>query len=458
MRLTLTLHRVAAWRHAWLVVLALLLAASLIARLWDLSAPCARPCRTPGQHTLIFDEAYYVNAARVIDGIEPPPGQPYAGSPTGADPNAEHPQLAKLIIAGFIELFGNDPWGWRTGSVLFGMLALVGMFALVRAAGGSRWLAVGATAVMAADNLVLVHSRIATLDIYALALMLWGGAAYLRRRPLLAGGLLGIAGCMKLVGLLPLASFLLLEAMRLWQARRLTHPRAVLAAVARLAAVGVAASAVLIGGIWLMDLGVPAYDPGTHRFYRGNPIAHLAHMFSFAARLTTHAGAPGVSSSPWQWLLDQKPIPYARTVATTLVNHTVITERVIVFFRGEVNPFIIFLAIPALFAAAAAVIRARREASAARAPDHPHRPPLRRDEVAAVALAWSIGTFVPFVIESDAFHRVTYLFYILVVMPGIYLALAALFARLGAAASIGWAVALGFGFVHQYPIRTLSGH
>ena len=103
------------------------------------------PRNTDSAHGLIFDEAYYVNAARVIDGIHPPAGDPYAGAPLHKDPNAEHPQLAKLIMAGGIELFGDNPWGWRIGSVIFGLLAIVAMYALVRAAGGSPWLAVGAS-------------------------------------------------------------------------------------------------------------------------------------------------------------------------------------------------------------------------------------------------------------------------------------------------------------------------
>ena len=58
-------------------------------------------------------------------------------------------------------------------------------------------MAVGAAALMAADNLLLVHSRIATLDIYAVTAMIWAAVLYLRGRPLLAGVVIGVGACAK---------------------------------------------------------------------------------------------------------------------------------------------------------------------------------------------------------------------------------------------------------------------
>ena len=39
---------------------------------------------------------------------------------------------------------------------------------------------------------------------------------------------------------------------------------------------------VLLLGVWLMDLLVPAYDPGTHITYAGSPFTHIAHMLYYA--------------------------------------------------------------------------------------------------------------------------------------------------------------------------------
>ena len=70
----------------------------------------------------------------------------------------------------------------------------------MRSAGGGRWSALGAATLMACDNLLLVHGRIFTLDIYVVAMMIWGVAFYLQDRPVLAGVVLAIGFCFKLVG------------------------------------------------------------------------------------------------------------------------------------------------------------------------------------------------------------------------------------------------------------------
>src|SRR5438270_525311 len=94
-----------------LALLAVLSVCSFGARIAWIDDPCRAPCTTAGDHTLVFDETYYVNAARVIAGVRPPASAAhYRSAPLGDDPNAEHPQLAKLVMAGAIELFGDGPF------------------------------------------------------------------------------------------------------------------------------------------------------------------------------------------------------------------------------------------------------------------------------------------------------------------------------------------------------------
>lgn len=168
-------------------LLAAVIALSLVARVAFIDEPCHAPCRSVADHAPIFDETYYLGAAHVIAGVAPLHGEQYGGAPPGVDPNSGHPQLAKLVIAASIETFGDGPLAWRLGSILAGTLAILGMFALVRAAGGSDGEAAVAAALMAADNLMIVHGRIGTLDAPALAAMVWSVALYLRGRPVVGG-------------------------------------------------------------------------------------------------------------------------------------------------------------------------------------------------------------------------------------------------------------------------------
>ncbi len=426
-------------------MLAAILAFSLGVRVFDISEPCNSPCKGPASHTLIFDEDYYVNAARVIAGIHPPAGSPYHDAPLHKDPNAEHPQLAKLVMAGGIELFGDNPWGWRIGSVIFGLIAIAAMYALVRAARGSPWLATGAAAVMALDNLALIHSRIATLDIYVLATVLIAATLYISGWALGGGIALGIGCCMKLVAADVVLALVLLELFRVVWARGAPDGIGMLATLRRrsvpLLILLVSAFATLSLGVWVLDALVPAYDPGTHTIYAGNPYPHIGHMLSFAAKLKAVPDATGISSTPWQWLVNEKVINYARVAVNSLAGGKIVASRATFDARGEINPAIIFLAIPALFAAIAAAW-------------------YERDRVAALGAAWCLGTFLPFVIQDVAFDRISYLYYMLLVMPGIYLVTARLFSpsRVPRAATVGWAVALLYSFADLYPLRTLSGH
>jgi dolichyl-phosphate-mannose-protein mannosyltransferase len=399
-----------------LVLLAVLSLTSLVVRAAWLGQPCRAPCRSAADHLLIFDESYYVNAARIIAGVRAPPGGAYATAPLGDDPNAEHPQLAKLAIAGGIELFGDGPLAWRLPSLLLGSLAIVGVFALVRAAGGERWTALGAAALMAADNLLLVHSRIATLDIYVLAAMIWAAVLYLRGRPVAAGLLLGVGACFKLV-----APYLLV-ALAIWE---LLRRRAVSGAAGRswraaagaLAACAAAGAVAFIGLLTLLDRVAPPYDLTAGRAVKPGPLHHLAHMVSYAAKQTSPHGPKGIASYPWQWLVDLKPIVYlninpGRPSAGLAQAHPQ------AHFLGMISPPLLALGVPVVIGMASGLARRSRYT-------------IEPGPVGTLGLAWFLGTFVPFLLLSLIWSRTSYLYYMVIVMPGIYLIVAELIQRVG---------------------------
>ncbi|HSC05088.1 MAG TPA: glycosyltransferase family 39 protein [Solirubrobacteraceae bacterium] len=392
----------------WL--LAGLLLVSVLSRVAWIEQPCHRPCRTPDDHLLVFDEDYYVNAARVIAGIRPPTGAPYANAPLGVDANSEHPQLAKLLIAGGIKLFGDGPLAWRLPSLVLGTVAILGMFALVRAAGGGPWLGLGAAALMACDNLLLVHGRIATLDIYAVTAMIWGAALYLRRRPVWAGVVIGLGTSAKEVAPYVLFALALLELLRWWRSRDGARAR-----LGRLAACVAVWAATFLAALTFMGLIAAPYSPQTGKLVPNGPFGHIAHMLSYAAHQTSPHGPQGIASYPWAWLIDIKTITYLQinparpTAALSEVSPAV-------HFLGAISPPILLLAVPALLLAARAVVRRHVRCE---------------NEVGLVGLAWFLGTWLPFVVASLIASRTSYLYYMVIVMPGIYLVVADLIARIG---------------------------
>ncbi len=400
------------------LALGLLLLASLWCRLVWLTTP---------DKASIFDEVYYVNAARRIDGIAVPHNQSYAGDPAGQDPNSEHPQFAKLVIAGAIELFGDGPFAWRIGSLLFGSLAILGMFALALASGASRWCSLLAATLMACDNLLLVAGRIGTLDIYVVAFMIWAAALYLRGRPITAGVLLGLGATAKLVAPYLLVVVALVELLR--------HRRAGLRAAARALTVFTAvATAVYLSVLAVFDRIAPPYDPQTGQTITAGPFAHTARMLSYAAGQRSANGPKGIASYPWDWLIDLKPINYLEVTVSAGSSRTWT-----VHFLGLISPPMLLFALPALALALRCAWRGGLD-------------------VDAVAVAWFCGTWLPFVALSLLWQRTSYLYYMVIVMPGIYLALARLFSRprMPRWALGGWLALVVAAVVLTYPFLAIG--
>jgi 4-amino-4-deoxy-L-arabinose transferase-like glycosyltransferase len=392
-----------------LALLAVLSVVSLAARVAWLGQPCRAPCATPNDHLLVFDEAYYVNAARVIAGVTPPPGAHYEGAPSGVDPNSEHPQLAKLLIAGSIELFGDGPLAWRLAAIVFGSLAIAGMFVLVRSVGGGSWLALGASALMASDNLLLVHGRIGTLDVFAVTAMIWAAALYMRNRSLAAGAVVGVGACFKLVAPYVLIAFALVELWRGYAARDEIRRR-----VLRFVTCVACAGAVLVALLAVLDGVAQPFDATAGKRIAGGPLTHLSHMVTYAAQQKSPSGPQGIASYPWEWFGDYKPITYLDIEPS---HPTSGFEGVHpqTHFLGMIGPPILALALPGLALAALCLWRATRRSE--------------ESELSILGLAWVLGTYIPFMLLSLFWSRTSYLYYMVIVMPGIYIAVVQLIAR-----------------------------
>ncbi|MGH2871854.1 MAG: glycosyltransferase family 39 protein, partial [Solirubrobacteraceae bacterium] len=386
---------------------------------------------------------YYVAAAQIIAGEPAGPGNIYAGAaPSGADPNAEHPQLGKLLIAGGIELLGNNASGWRVGSVVFGVLSLALLWWLVVSAGGSAWLGLGAAALGAAGNLWLVHARIAVLDVYVVPFMLAAVAFHLRGRPAIAGAMVGIGCCVKefaLYALFVILALELLTAIRAGTWRRGIGRAALAAAVALVSFVTLLSA---------LDSAVPPYhdgravDPGRSGLCADlllwrDGCSHFLFMAGYAEQLR---GERGIAAAPTEFWLDRRVIPYYVTTAVS-PGRSGRRRRTVLDFRGEINRVLLFTAWPALALCLFWGLR-------------------RRDRPALLAVAWALGTWVPPELSYLLADRTTYLYYMVVTMPALYVAVARLLSwrRIPWLLAVVWVAAFLVDAAALYPLRTLSGH
>ena len=377
---------------------------------------------------LIFDEAYYVNAARVMLHLTVPQDGHYADAVPGLDPNTEHPPLGKALIAGSMLVFGDNAFGWRIPSILAGIAVVLLIYGIVRAAGGDRWTGVLAAFLLAFENLVLVHSRIGTLDMLLVAFLMLGAWTMLRGWPLAAGIAIALAALVKVNGVLGLAALVLYELVLLAWARRdgtgdgRRHLRAI-------GLLGVAFLPAFVLGLWALDLAFTSFT---------SPIDHLQHILAFGSSLTRDT-AINQESYPWQWLVNEVPMTYLRTDTQILVNGEVTGSYPIIWFRGAMNPLVIGAA---PFGFAFELWRAITT----------------RDRVGLWAVTWASALYLPLVALALGPHRISYIFYVLPTLPAVVVGIA-LFLRRASLPSVVVATYLGavlLGFILYFPFRSFG--
>jgi hypothetical protein len=173
----------------------------------------------------------------------------------------------------------------------------------------------------------------------------------------------------------------------------------------------------------------------------GGAFGEIGHILSYAAAATSPNGPSGIASYPWGWLVDFKPIVYLNINPAQPVPGLYHVHPA-VHFLGLISPPILLLALPAVALAARATVG---------------RKPVAEFELAALAATWFAGTFLPFVFFSLVLARTSYLYYMLVVMPGMYMAVAWWLPRLWTRRKlIGlWIGAVGVAAAIAYPLTPL---
>jgi 4-amino-4-deoxy-L-arabinose transferase-like glycosyltransferase len=402
-------------------VLGLLLLVALVLRAIWLTVPAKG---------LIFDETYYVNAARVILGW--PATAHYVDSAPGFDPNTEHPALGKLLIAGSMLVLGDTSLAWRLPSVIAGMIALVAVYLIARDTARSAWLPVLVTAIVSFDNLTLVHGRIGTLDMLVLAPMLVGSWLALRKRWILAGVAMGIALLIKITALYAIGAVvlyaLLTDGPDWWRARRIPRLDDLRGPMGFV----VITFSIALGGLTLLDAALSQFP---------SPVDHIARIFTYGANLRapiTVGICPEADSRPWQWLFNECQINYFRSDVTIRSGGEIVAKYATIEFRGALNP-LLASAIPlaALFTGWFAW--------------------RTRDRLALWAITWAAANYVPYLLLAAFTPRIMYIYYALPLIPAVAAATALLLTRAGLPRAVRWGflVAYLLGFAAYFPFRQI---
>ncbi len=247
---------------------------------------------------LIFDEVYYVDAARdyLAYGVEV----------DGAKPEfIVHPPVGKWLIAAGIKVFGDDEFGWRISTAVAGTIAIILIGLIAQRLFRSQFLTIFATFLAAVDGLALVHSRTSLLDNFLTVLILAATYFFIRKNYIATAIFLGLALGTKWSAIYFLVIF---GAVALYRAfthhtgRDLVKPT-----LARIATFGLIPLSIYVTSWagWFIS------DRGWAKDYSTNPIASFIHyhqqMLSFHTGLSEkHTYA----ANPWTWLIQSRPTSF----------------------------------------------------------------------------------------------------------------------------------------------------
>jgi dolichyl-phosphate-mannose--protein O-mannosyl transferase len=252
-------------------------------RLWRLDSPKG----------YIFDEIYYAkNAYSLIS----------SGVELDQEGGAEfvvHPPLGKWLIGIGIKLFGNNEFGWRSSSALFGSASVLLIYLIAKRLFKSEFLALSAALLMALDGLSLVMSRVALLDIFLMFFILLTFYFLLKENYWLSGLAIGLGVSTKWSAafLIPILLLLTLKLKELNLSQILKRAGQFI---------------FLPMAIYLTSwIGWFVSDKGWARNSGSNPISSLwNYHFEMLNFHTNLVEKHSYSANPWSWLVLGRPTSF----------------------------------------------------------------------------------------------------------------------------------------------------
>ena len=346
---------------------------------------------------MIFDEWYYVNVARVILGIPQSLGSnglpPYQNVPVGLDPNHEHPPLAKLLIAASIHLVGDNGYGWRIPSVIFGVFTIIIFYMLLKRVSEYKFIPLLGTFLLSFDNLVFVHSRIATLDIFTVAFMILGIYWYFSGHSYFSAVAMTFSALCKITGVAGVIIILTIHAVKYAERRKSNRDWSRYLSWAERYVGAFAVSFLLL--LTILDRIWVGFD---------SALPHLQYILNYSSALVS-ACPNGIISCPWEWLINQVQIPYL-IVSVKVTTDAVTKEFNSITFWGAMNPSVLYLTLPAIAYSGYTYLKQKK------------------DDLALLSVVWFLITYLPYYPAVLLGNRVTYLFYFLPTLPAVCVAIA----------------------------------
>ncbi len=380
-------------RYAYELSLALLLIVVLAAHLAISQTP---------RDGFVFDEAFYVPAARDLI--------------TGVVSNVEHPPLAKGLIALSILAFGDRGIAWRLPSILFGTLAILLVYLLTRRLADKKT-ALLAAFLLSFESLWFVHSSIAMLDIVAVTLGLAALLLLVRREWVWTGAVVGLSMLAKETMVVLVGAAVVYAALQC--APGTSARKAAREAGSVLFFVGLSAFIVFMAGLQIYD---SAYDAFPTAF------GHVARMIRHNRAIAAPAFSDAVH--PWQWFSGFTPSGYY--VTSTTIGKDL--RRTYVQYMGQPNlvvVLLIWLALPFSMP----LVKARDRNAVL--------------HVVLLVLSWAFFAAV-------AFARITYPYYMLVLIPSLCVLVAVFLSRLPRAVIVTFAVGVVLWFLAWFPVNLLA--
>ena len=284
---------------------------------------------------LVFDEVYYVDAARdfLAFGVEVTKDEPEF---------VVHPPLGKWFIAIGIRIFGDNEFGCRFATAVAGTIAIILIGLIAQRLFRSQFLTLLATFLAAVDGLALVHSRTSLLDNFLTALILAATYFFIRKNYVVTAIFLGLALGTKWSALYFIVVF---GAVALYRAfthhtgRNLIRP-----SIERILTFGILPIAIYLVTWtgWFLSDRWWGRDAGS------NPLSSLIkyhdQMLSFHTGLSEKHT---YEAHPWTWLIQSRPTSFfyesPKTCGSPSCSHEVLAMGTpFLWWTGAIAIFVVF--------------------------------------------------------------------------------------------------------------------